>query len=133
MYVYVCLYIAILDRAILAEAHSLCLKTSQSRKARASRSYFAERSFFSLLGCGAMASIEEIGRLFDTKASTIVKEINGRLEKNEARTEDAYAKIYGVHDRLKQVELKVAGLSGSASSKFIPKQVINSNFCKWEE
>ena len=77
-----------------------------------------------------MASIEQIGALFDEKVKTMVDKLEVRISKNEAKTDEAHTRIDGHDKRLEDVEAKLAG--GASRSDFIAKCMYVKGICDFD-
>ena len=77
-----------------------------------------------------MASIEQISELFDKKVNGIVDNLEGRIAKNEVRTEEAHTRIDGHSIRLENLEAKLA--SGASHSGFIAKCMYVKGICDFD-
>ena len=63
-----------------------------------------------------MASLEDIGKLFDTKPQAMIQKMEVRVEKNETRTQEAHHRIDQHEQRLVDLETKAS--SGASNEAF---------------
>ena len=75
-------------------------------------------------------SLQQIGTVFDTKVKGIVDRLEGRISKNEAKTQEAHTRLDGHEQRITRLEMG----AGSGSGKhFKPTHVKILGICKFAD
>ena len=71
-----------------------------------------------------MATIEQIGALFDTKVTTMIDKLETRMGNNEQRTDHAHERLDSQEERIKNIEEHIS--KSTSSGTFLSRRASTS-------